>query len=351
MFYVRDENARYAWIPVAESASKWDKMVALNKPVVVHGKMGGRFKKDVEGVAYAMDKDHLLVAVDYDKYAHLDSYDRGLHDRFDVTKDGKLWLQLYSFDGCAEGYRFKRNIVKLFKWLHFVAKEVQKVRRSETVKAEIEAERGHREGLCAVCFGDYIVDADEKDHQQNHMVLHGYKRPGTGYTYGRCPGMAFPNFEISCAGTKAYLKMLHSELERQRERLAEIPSLDKIDVAGWDNKVRTYKRSEPDFKRQIDLYQGRVESNIRATETEIAIYTRYVNEWKPAKWPRKAPPPEGTKKRGPILHQPALFKNREGMGKVGLCKQYALSRPNPMRFAEKPEDVTCKLCRSAMETR
>lgn len=52
-------------------------------------------------------------------------------------------------------------------------------------------------GLCPCCFHLQKLNAD------GTMVLHGYRRPGTGETVGRCWGVDLAPLEVSVEGTKA----------------------------------------------------------------------------------------------------------------------------------------------------
>src|SRR5271157_5749029 len=58
-------------------------------------------------------------------------------------------------------------------------------------------------GNCQICEGD------QKLHD-GLMVHHGYRRPGTGYIVGDCPGVGEVPYEVSCELRKAYLAALQS---------------------------------------------------------------------------------------------------------------------------------------------
>ena len=42
------------------------------------------------------------------------------------------------------------------------------------------------EGICQCCWGSFVVKHTAR--RQWHVVKHGYKRPGNGYTRGACGG-------------------------------------------------------------------------------------------------------------------------------------------------------------------
>lgn len=108
-----------------------------------------------------------------------------------------------------------------------------------------------RTGTCGICFQNVKLVSG------NHgLALHGFKRPGGGYTTGECPGMRFPPFELSVDATAAHLRGLEEAL----------------------------KDAEADAG---DLEQ---QSLARKLRTDIAIYQALVDHWKP-----RALPVEGEK--------------------------------------------------------
>lgn len=284
MFYQPDPNDRHAWVPTPDQpAHRWDVRVALESPVIVHGKMGGRYKKDVEGVMYALSKDHFLIAVDNAKWGHLDTYDS---EHRGADRNGQVWHDLYDVAGIREGYLFRKNIIKLFKVLAFLAKEVQKTRKSREKLDAIEAERGHRVGKCPVCFGDFIAD-------KGGMVLHGYQRPGHGYLVGDCYGVNFPCLETSVEGSVAYLeKLLKPSLVNALANLERLQDVQEITVAGYGrfDKPRTYKTGEAGFASAKANAIGEVERTVRLLRADIQTFEGVISGWKPQKWPRKEAP-------------------------------------------------------------
>jgi hypothetical protein len=286
-FFVRAPANRSAWIPSDTAPDRWERMVALDVPVLVHGKLGGRFKKDVEGVAHAISKDHLLVSVDYAKFAHLDAhaYGRKLVPGLDLDDAGRLWINLYDFSGCTEGYRFKRSIVKLFKVLASLVRESKKNRKTAEKLAAIEAERGHREGYCSVCYGSFIAD------HADGVVMHGYTRPGDGCIYGSCPGVGFPCLEVSPDGAVNYLEnILRPTLAKAEKNLAAVDTLDTVVVPTYGRKITTVNRGEVGFEKAVEALRFRLEGDVKALKQDVAMFVRRVAEWAPQKWPRKEAP-------------------------------------------------------------
>lgn len=282
-FYKRCDTNRSAWVVTADQPDRFERLVALETPVLVHGKMGGRYKKDVEGVLYAISKEHYLIAVDNAKWGHLDTYDashRGTDEK------GLVWHNLWDVAGFREGYIFRKNIVKLFKVLAFLAKEAQKSRKSREKLDAIEAERGHRVGKCPVCFGDFIAD-------KGGMVLHGYQRPGHGYLVGDCYGVNFPCLETSVEGSVAYLeKALRPSLVSALSKLEALQQATEVTVPGLyrTDKPRTYQKGDKGFASAQERLVDDAERNIRYLQADIQTFEAVVAGWKPQKWPRKEAP-------------------------------------------------------------
>ena len=103
-----------------------------------------------------------------------------------------------------------------------------------------------RTGTCGICFQNVKLAPG------NHgLALHGFKRPGGGYTQGECPGMRFPPFELSVDATAAHLRGLEAALKGAEA------------AAG-------------------DLEQ---QSLARKLRTDIAIFQALVDHWKPRPLP------------------------------------------------------------------
>lgn len=281
MFYKRRDDNRAAWMLV-DYPDRFDRLRALEAPVIVHGKMGGRYTKDVEGVLYAISKDYYLIAVDDAKWGHLDTYPAGSRG---TDERGLVWHQLWDPAGFREGYLFRKHVIKLFKVLVFFAKEAQKKRKTREKLDAIEAERGHRVGKCPVCFGDFIAD-------KGGMVLHGYQRPGHGYLVGDCYGVNFPCLEVSVEGSVSYLeKVLKPCLEQALKTLETVKEAQEITLPGYGSfKPRTYKAGEAGFSsaKQDAIYDA--ERTVRHLRSDVATFESVITGWQPQKWPRKEAP-------------------------------------------------------------
>jgi hypothetical protein len=284
MFYRRDLNDRHAWVPTTDQPThRWDTYVALEHPVIVHGKMGGRYKKNVEGVMYALSQDHFLIEVDDAQWGHLDTYDSAHHG---ADLNGKVWHDLYEVASIREGYLFRKNLIKLFKVLAFLVKEAKKTRKSREKLDAIEAERGHRVGKCPVCFGDFIAD-------KGGMVLHGYQRPGHGYLVGDCYGVNFPCLETSVEGSVAYLeKVLKPGLVDALASLGRLQTAQEVTIPGHSrlHKPKTYKAVDVGFASAKERMVHDAERTVLFLNSDIQTFEAVISGWKSQKWPRKEAP-------------------------------------------------------------
>ncbi len=68
---------------------------------------------------------------------------------------------------------------------------------------------------CQICAREQALDGESR------MVLHGYTRPGDGYTYGRCPGVGKLSYEVTCDDLKDYIKSLLRQIRGQEKSARE----------------------------------------------------------------------------------------------------------------------------------
>ncbi len=107
--------------------------------------------------------------------------------------------------------------------------------RGQALMSRLQAvRRSEFRGTCQICFS-----AQKLPH--GVLSFHGYKRPGTGETYGRCPGMDFPPYEVSCERTKWWMLYNEKELHGLEAHLANLQA--RPDVLQYE--VRSYRLSKP----------------------------------------------------------------------------------------------------------
>lgn len=69
-------------------------------------------------------------------------------------------------------------------------------------------------GTCGFCGKEFRV-------QQDKLVLHGYKRPGTGETVGRCPGANLAPYELSPETAQLGVDYYKKEVEWSEKQLRQ----------------------------------------------------------------------------------------------------------------------------------
>jgi len=282
---------RYAEVPAAEAPARGDRF-APAPAFVVHSKLNGSFDKPQAFVVRGVSRDELLVQALGD-YAPAD-YSEDLQK---IYAEGS-WHTV-GMDYTVEGHRFVRKVRKVIDVLLKLSREVQKTQKKAQKAAQDFADRGERCGTCPVCFGDYVVTSNHDARNKrvaSKMVHHGYQRPGIGYIVGDCHGVGFEPFEISCEGTKSWLKILGNTLVARKDALATINTRDSVSVVVGmkrHGKVRipdrkTIPRGEPGFDRAIADLKWELEREVQSLVRDITEYEGKIAAWAPAPWPRKA---------------------------------------------------------------
>lgn len=121
------------------------------------------------------------------------------------------------------------------------------------------------QGTCQVCFHTQKLPS-------GLLAFHGFRRPGDGTTYGRCPGTGYPPFEVSCERTKWYLEaaILHDlqNAIRDEEQLRADPGPATILYAQRFYNRQTYRTET----RSTPVTRGAPEIGIRYTDGWIPSY-------------------------------------------------------------------------------
>lgn len=138
-------------------------------------------------------------------------------------------------------------------------------------------------GSCPVCFQNVKI-TNGRD-----IALHGYKRPGTGYTHGQCDGTKFPAFELSVEGTKTYLeKGIRPTIARTKAYLAELERDDLKEIpSSRPNAVRRIQRTDKEWSVELARLKEKNEYLIKSLESDEASYVKLVQNWKPRPLPKE----------------------------------------------------------------
>jgi hypothetical protein len=100
---------------------------------------------------------------------------------------------------------------------------------------------------CSCCFRKIAVASGGR-----RMSHHGYTRPSLGWQTASCMGVAYPPFESSADGTRAYRQAILNAAARFRKQAAKIregrePLVRERSYAGRVASSRTVNPSDPDY--------------------------------------------------------------------------------------------------------
>lgn len=206
-----------------------------------------------------------------------------------TTPDGKTRDELpgrYDLGDFQHGYRTKTrsklHVWDAVKWLNTQTDWLAQINRKLGMDAHEPAAPRTREGTgsCPVCFQNIKARPE--------IVLHGYKRPGTGQVHGNCSGMGYLPFEVSVKGTKAYLdEVLERQLKDAKEYLKKLKAGDiKVLPARYGQKMVTL--GDPQWDRTLKATLEDLEdSQIPRMEGLIGAYKRLVQHWKERPLPKE----------------------------------------------------------------
>lgn len=139
-------------------------------------------------------------------------------------------------------------------------------------------------GTCQACFGEFKVGPDKL------MVLHGYKRPGSGYAEGECVGTNELPFEYDHALTDQIIAAHRERVLRRQAYLAklnggEISILTRVYQVYDEGTFRHTTHQEqigPDSKywdRTLKIEIANVESEIRYVARLADYLQARVDAW------------------------------------------------------------------------
>jgi hypothetical protein len=216
-------------------------------------------------------------------------------------------------------------------------------------------------GTCQWCFGEFKVNS------RRGMVLHGYTRPGYGYTVGNCRGVGHAPFEDTHELTDVRIQELKDGIKKHERAIKQID-------AGKITKIRNPKfvpESDPrrnsreyyfspdqslefytpDNSADFDFYLKRmrasIESDIRFDQGLIDYIAAQVNNWKKGEIVGLDTPPTGRQRYVRDAYDPFKAKDeqeaaqrkaereaRPGKVTINFCR----SIPFPSRDKEWGED-------------
>lgn len=203
-----------------------------------------------------------------------------------VTSDGKERIEKPGKHDIGDGsispktYKtIKHGKIKLYDLMPWLMKET-------SFLAEVNAKLGmeaHETGVvrtrdgtgtCPACFQNIKLANGEK------MVLHGYRRPGTGYTHGKCFGVGYPAFELSVKGCKDYLEELEKDFNEKKGFLKRLKDGSVEMLPDMYSSSRYVKKGEPLWERTLERKVMLVEDELAFDEGMIKAFERLIQHWK-----------------------------------------------------------------------
>lgn len=168
-------------------------------------------------------------------------------------------------------------------------------------------------GTCQWCDGEFKVNAN------GLMVLHGYQRPGYGYTLGNCTGYRQPPFEydhklmeVRIADLKKHNSNMAAQIKKidggTLEKIPNpnfVPPNDPRRTPRWGgldpyegdyNSLFEFPRGHKHFDQTVRHLRARLVADIAWNENTIAYLTEKVKNWTRKDIPGLDTPPTGKKR-------------------------------------------------------
>lgn len=213
-------------------------------------------------------------------------------------------------------------------------------------------------GTCQGCFGSYALTSDQ------HLVHHGYTRPGYGYIVGDCVGTGHEPYELSCETSKEWRqKIAEFFLPNQELHLAFLQSDECVELKVWvKDWVRihaehilytqgprcpmievTYRKGEEvtdrnakshgSFGGELRRKVASIEADIETSRRNIVELDKRIKEWVYA--PEKLQDRSEVK---PLVHAPGY---RPG---DAVCRSRSWRSHVGFNTTTDPDKVTCPKC-------
>lgn len=132
-------------------------------------------------------------------------------------------------------------------------------------------------GTCGWCQRKIAVDG------AGQMVLHGYERPGTGETVGRCPATSrYRALEISDEALRARLAWSKTMLARAKNALDKLPQATTLPHP-WTMRREVVTPGDKLWERAMEVAKHQLEREVRDYEHDSKTLEKAIAEWKPAK--------------------------------------------------------------------
>ena len=225
-----------------------------------------------------------------------DTYSAVYSDQEPIVQEG-LWVKPYSMHEVPSGIKKLEAVMKkgadhpVLTQRLALLREVMplnsalatlktKVVKGRAPKAESDQPPPNPDkvvGTCGWCQRKIAVDGG------GQMVLHGYERPGTGETVGRCPATSrYRALEISDEALRARLAWSKTMLERAEHALEKLPQATTLPHP-WTMRREVVKPDDKLWARAMEVAKHQLERQVRDYKHDIKALGKAIAEWKPAK--------------------------------------------------------------------
>lgn len=158
------------------------------------------------------------------------------------------------------------------------------------------------QGTCQACLRDQVVKPKGSRSADPVLVLHGYRRPGTGETIGRCSGAGHLPFELSCEFTKHWKGQLEAWLVNEKKYLVELnagrvkslyvdvrdPSRPRVYGHPWPTmKIEIHPGWKgdsthgycPSWEQAVETKKHKTKTQISGLESDIKVLGGRIATW------------------------------------------------------------------------
>ena len=177
------------------------------------------------------------------------------------AKVGRPQVTITAPDGSSFDFLPKdQSLYQLTDWLFKstlvveMASEALGLPTPEQEREEREAKKRDwtNTGTCACCGANVKMDSTGK------LVLHGYKRPGYGYTEGSCFGVGYEPYERSTKGAEDYKAQLQLRLQLLCQSISELEAKETLPLEER-NRLRTLKYQKRSHEFAIQWLAGLIQ--------------------------------------------------------------------------------------------
>lgn len=268
-----------AWIPLFNKSEKYSKpylsLKSASEAQKEHDKMVDSSLDRLPGVAVLGS-----VAIMNVGPIHLNAYGES---SFDWEAYGRAeTLVLTSPDGSKYeiipgSYDFKRSpsvvqaqhdmerVLKAAGWLN-------QINQALGTEAHVAAKFRSKDntGTCAWCWANVKLG-------NGYLALHGYRRPGTGETYGRCEGAGTQPVETSETEIKRKLLVLAKEMVHREKVIEQMMSGKLVQIGSGKESVG---RGEPGFENAARKLKAQFDRELESLSSELQTYSQISNSWR-----------------------------------------------------------------------